>query len=241
MSIDAEFVTAIRDLAYEAKDVEIVEIDGRTYTTSNLKQVTPPTPSRFQLRTLVGVVTYITANPDSASAPIVHVVSPTEVDVYTGADTRTAQRAHLIEAKPRLDSFAFGSYLDIETFIIALQSRFVPHDDTAAILRLVGNLTDSTVKQYNDDGVTQGVTVKAGIARVEETPVPPRVRLAPYRAFPEIEQPTSEFVFRLRRDGDRPPRAALFEADGGAWAVEAIENIGAWLGKKLPTGTTILA
>jgi hypothetical protein len=70
MSIDAEFVTAIRDLAYEAKDVEIVEIDGRTYTTSNLKQVTPPTPSRFQLRTLVGVVTYITANPDSASAPV---------------------------------------------------------------------------------------------------------------------------------------------------------------------------
>jgi 16S rRNA U1498 N3-methylase RsmE len=36
-----------------------------------------------------------------------------------------------------------------------------------------------------------------------------------------VLQPESDFVFRMK-DG---PRCALFEADGGAWQNEAIDNI----------------
>ena len=62
-----------------------------------------------------------------------------------------------------------------------------------------------------------------------EMVVPNPVLLKPYRTFIEVQQPESAFIFRMQ-DG---PRAALFEADGGAWRIEAMENIRAYLAKEL--------
>lgn len=70
------------------------------------------------------------------------------------------------------------------------------------------------------------------IARVENVVIPPRVKLAPYRTFIEIEQPESEFVFRARKADDLP-HFALFEADGGAWRIESMKRIKAYLENKL--------
>lgn len=54
--------------------------------------------------------------------------------------------------------------------------------------------------------------------------------LRPYRTFREVEQPASRFVLRLQSgQGDGMPKAALFEADGGAWRLTAIEAIARWL------------
>ncbi len=47
--------------------------------------------------------------------------------------------------------------------------------------------------------------------------------------FLEVEQPVSQFVFRMK-DG---PRAAIFEADGGAWRNQAIVNIREYLKEQL--------
>lgn len=59
--------------------------------------------------------------------------------------------------------------------------------------------------------------------------MPNPVYLAPYRTFAEIEQPVSKFVFRM----ESGPKAALFEADGGAWKNEAILKIKEYLQKEL--------
>lgn len=61
--------------------------------------------------------------------------------------------------------------------------------------------------------------------------VPNPVILAPYRTFPEIEQPLSKFIFRMKND--RGPEAALFEADGKAWRNKAIRDIKEYLEKAL--------
>lgn len=53
--------------------------------------------------------------------------------------------------------------------------------------------------------------------------------LAPYRTFLEVEQPESQFIFRMK-DG---PRGAIFEADGGAWRNQAIVNIREYLKEQL--------
>lgn len=53
-----------------------------------------------------------------------------------------------------------------------------------------------------------------------------------YRTFMEIEQPESEFVFRARK-ADSLPHFALFEADGGAWRIEAMKRIKAYLEENL--------
>ncbi len=53
-----------------------------------------------------------------------------------------------------------------------------------------------------------------------------------YRTFMEIAQPESEFVFRARK-ADSLPHFALFEADGGAWRIEAMKRINAYLEEQL--------
>lgn len=54
-------------------------------------------------------------------------------------------------------------------------------------------------------------------------------KLQPYRTFLEVEQPASDFLLRLDKEG----RPALYEADGGAWKLEAKRNIAAYLCEQL--------
>lgn len=138
--------------------------------------------------------------------------------------------------------FHFGAYLDVESFVIALQSFFVQNYTTESILALVGNLKDEKVKNVSDDGKTQTVNAKTGIALVTSVEVPNPVALSPYRTFLEVEQPEIKCVIRLRsgRDGGLP-ECALFEADGGLWKLTAIQSIKEWLQMALPDGMAVLA
>ncbi|MED3469309.1 hypothetical protein P4485_32040, partial [Bacillus thuringiensis] len=86
---------------------------------------------------------------------------------------------------------------------------------------VIGNVVDEMVKGIEDDGVSQAVTVKTGTATRGQAKVPNPVELMPYRTFVEVEQPESRFVFRMREGA----RCGLFEADGGAWKLEAMNNI----------------
>lgn len=110
-----------------------------------------------------------------------------------------------------------------------LQSTFVKNEDRDIVLRVIGNIRDEKVMEYGDNGISQAVTAKTGVATVENVAVPNPVLLAPYRTFTEIEQVESNFVFRMK-DG---PSAALFEADGAAWKNEATRRIKEYLDKEL--------
>lgn len=90
--------------------------------------------------------------------------------------------------------------------------------------RFAGTVTDGTITEYGDDGVSQKATVKRGVASREEKKVPSPCILRPYRTFHEVEQPASTFIFRMK-SGSNGPECALFEADGGAWKNQAMNNI----------------
>ena len=60
-------------------------------------------------------------------------------------------------------------------------------------------------------------------------PVKPIVQLQPYRTFLEIDQPVSEFLLRVGKEGS----ISLREADGGVWRLEAKRSIAAWLTDKM--------
>ena len=92
---------------------------------------------------------------------------------------------------------------------------------------------------YSDNGVTQTVSVQSGISLAGTKKIPNPVSLAPFRTFVEVEQPESLFILRVT-DGRSGPELALFEADGGAWRLAAINSIKDWLQEQLP-GTIILA
>ena len=77
--------------------------------------------------------------------------------------------------------------------------------------------------------VIQIATVLDGVASLAQAKTPNPVTLRPYRTFNEVEQPASQFVFRINKSAN----LALFEADGGKWQLEAISNIADYLMKEL--------
>jgi len=220
---------------------EVKEVNGRTYTMGHegLSAVKPPKSETLTVNTLTGIVDYnpLLAAPASA---MIHVCDHKTVDVleydYTDAWLTRSTYMTAVHESP---VFRFGQFMCAEEFIIQIQAMFVQDENTAAILRVVGNIKDDNVANFSDDGVTQSVTAKSGISTVATVPVPNPVTLRPFRTFMEIEQPASTFVFRMQKSGGGPT-CALFEADGRMWRLEAIKSIEVWLAEKIP-GIKIIA
>lgn len=219
-----EAIEKILGLAPVHAPIKTVEINGQTYTNNDLELVTEPIVPTLKVHNLSGVVEYIQNNFDDRYPVLIHVISPTEVRVVSQFN-KDLKRNTLISAEALLPSIPFDRYLDLEHFNILLQSCFVDTEERSSVLAVVGNVRDEKVMTFGDDGVSQQVTAKAGVATVEAVKVPNPVVLKPFRTFVEIEQPFSPFVLRLK-DG---PTAALFEADGGAWQVAAIAEIKEYL------------
>lgn len=206
-------------------------IHGDTYTDKELYRINPyiPRASAIKMHTLTSLVDYIKANIDvMAPKMIIDVKSPTEVALYSQLDG-DRKRETLIEVEARIPSFNFDSFMDQERFCINLQSKFIESDDRALILRFAGTVEAGTVAEYGDDGVTQKATVKTGIASKGEAIVPNPVSLRPYRTFLEVEQPESDFIFRMKSDKYDGIQCAIFEADGGAWKMAATKSIKEYL------------
>lgn len=201
-------------------NVETKEVDGEQFSTQPLHKIKQAVPSEIVIRNLSGLVDYLKANFDKQPPVLLHVSSPTDVHVYSTFN-RDMQRNQLIHANALLPKIPFGQFLDTEQFIILLQSCFVENEHRSNVLRVIGNIQEETVRSFGDDGISQQVTAKAGVSTVETIKVPNPVTLKPFRTFVEIEQPGSEFVFRMKSG----PSAALIEADGGAWKLTAIARI----------------
>lgn len=204
--------------------VHTAQIGEQTYTSSDLELVRSPQTDTLKVRNLSGIIDYLKNDFDSWKPVLIHVESPTLVHVLTGFN-RDLNRSELVQAVALLPDIRFGTYYDIENFNVLLQSCFVQEENRNLVLKIVGNVRDENVMTYGDDGVSQSVTAKTGVASVDTVKVPNPVWLKPFRTFVEIEQPQSAFVFRMK-DG---PSAALFEADGGAWKIVAIREIKSYL------------
>ncbi|QPC47127.1 hypothetical protein [Mangrovibacillus cuniculi] len=209
-------------------EVELFRENGQTLSDKKLYPVEAPIASRLSVHSLTGVVDYLKSNLDVVGKTIVHVKSPTHVVVF-GALNMDKNREYFIEATAMLPEYRFESWYDAESFNIKLQSAFVKNADRDVMLKVVGNIKEEDVKTYGDNGVSQSVTAKVGVATVGQVEVPNPVSLAPYRTFVEVQQPSSDFVFRMQNG----PRCGLFEADGGAWKLEAMENVKKYLSEAL--------
>lgn len=207
-------------------EAKVQEIGGQMYSDKPLERVNfNPRADAVRMSTLTSLVDYIKANIDTMSEKmIIHVVSPTKVRLYSSLD-KEREREYIVDVVANLPSIDFDRFIDHESFCIGLQSKFVqdPETDVAMVLKFAGTVEDGTVAQYGDDGVTQEATIKTGIASKADAKVPNPVRLRPYRTFHEVEQPASDFIFRMK--SERGISCALFEADGGAWENAAMTNI----------------
>ncbi len=220
---------AIEYLIKDVSGVNIEEIDGRTYSDKHLVRIDEPKIETLSLSTLSSVVDVIKKKIVDPKHIIIQIQSPTDVTIRTNYLNDVNQREIYVKCIPDLPTVTTDRFMDLESFNIMLQSVFVDSEDLRKVLAVVGSVTDNTVKTIDDDGITQQVQVKAGITRKADAVVPNPVRLYPFRTFVEINQPSSNFVLRMK-DG---PSAALFEADGGAWRLEAVQRIKEYLTSEL--------
>lgn len=186
-------------------------------------------PTTLQFHTLSGIAEYVNRCLDCeyiTGAPIIQVETEDSVSYYSGAFAPLANRCILASARPRsVESFPFGRFMPCEEFIIKLQALFVPdRGDWQEVVGACAGIKKQDGVEYKDSGVTQKVVVQSGLSLSTMKELPNPVVLAPYRTFPEIEQPESSFVLRVT-DGRSGPELALFEADGGAWKLTAMERI----------------
>lgn len=204
----------------------IQDINGETYSDKKLERVVhSPKANHIDMTTLTSLVGYIKADIDAMDDKmIVHVKSPTTVELYSQLDL-DRERECMVMVNAQLPMFTYGQYYNHEGFVIALQSKFIDDENRAKLLKFAGTVEAGTVAQYGDDGVSQSATVKRGIASKETALVPSPIKLRPYRTFHEVEQPASEFVFRMKQDDSGDVYCALFEADGGAWRNAAMDNV----------------
>lgn len=222
--IDKSFIDKILELS----PVQTINEGGRTFTDAKIYPVNQPEVAPITCHTLTGLVDFYDALFLSDQGRVLFLVEDyNKVSIVSEIFGVEKQRETFITANAYPQESMFNRYFDHEDFMIKILSGFVQDETTAKVLKIVGNLKSEAGATYSDDGLTQTVTAKTGITKVENIDLPNPITLRPYRTFTDIEQPESAFILRLKqRDGIQ---AALFEADGAAWKNTAIASIKAYL------------
>lgn len=213
---------------FNAQDVRLEEVDPKRY------------PKPISLYTLSSLVDYLKSGLDNLNSQklIIKVSNYDKVEVATEVD-KLAHRTCLVTVTAGMPPIPFGRWQDQEEFNIMLQSLFLDKNDRAVVLDFASHLKIEKGTEIQDNGISQLATVRDGVASLSKAKAPNPVTLTPYRTFSEVEQPSSQFVFRINSMAN----LALFEADGGKWKLDAINNIANYLKTELvdKDNITILA
>jgi hypothetical protein len=248
MDLTREYLDGVVELAQDAqRTADLIHlVDGVPMSTRALVDVRPKLaePAPIKVTGLTDVAAYVNSNPDRIPEGelVVRVPNPRVVEVVSVLKPPHNQRfTYLTATAPErlavANGFRFGVYFEQEAFVIGLNSSFEPNDNLEDLISLAGNIVVEHGVEKKDDGISQGVVVRQGVRRNAETVLPRRISLAPYRTFPEVPQPASDFLVRINKDNGH---LALFEADGQAWTVEAVARVKSWLVSHLPANTPVI-
>ncbi|MYZ83969.1 hypothetical protein, partial [Ligilactobacillus salivarius] len=126
----------------------------------------------LRINTLSGLVDYIKSNLDRADEKLyLHIANHKSVRLVSTLKP-DGSREELAIAEAILPKFCFNIFYDAEDFNVALQSMFIKNPDREILLKVVGNLKEDNVKVTGDDGVSQAVTIKTGVASAADVKVP---------------------------------------------------------------------
>ena len=219
---------------------EIKEIDGakfvwnrNNYRYEPIKAPIPddePVPAGFMFFTLDGIIDYIRENtegliPDEGDRLILQVEDESRVTLWSKPSKHKKQRSVIARCDAHAPKIPFGCCMDLEEFNTMLLSKFIDTPARANLFKVAKNMTSEQSLNTSDNGVSQVITVKQGVSLAANIQFDNPVPLRPMRTFAEVEQPESNFTFRV----DENSHPALFEADGGAWRNEAVANIKEYL------------
>lgn len=237
--------TAVKEIAaLKAVEQKTVVIDGKTYTDRDLKLIVNDSrPAPLKFLSLTALFDYVREKCEDISGGKVFflVDNINHVSLVQEFSGERKTRTVFAEVNPiTTDTFPFTKWMDIESMIINAKTYFLPGDDLDEIISLLSSVSKDSSVDTKDDGVTQQVNVRVGLrgALTEKKDSKGIFKMAARRIFPEVDQPVSDFIFRMKASD--PVMAAIFESDGGAWKLQALENIGNWL-KSQGLGIPVLA
>ncbi len=219
------------------KTPEQIAIAGKNYRKNGYTPVLDFYPEDLNINNLTGIVDFVKKNPEKWTDLFIHVRDYNSVVLYKSMCGDFNQRNSIVAAGSRSCQFAFSRQMDVEDFVIALNSTFVQNDDRDYLLKFVSAVRVDANTTLKDDGISQSVTARQGTSSlVSDIDIKPIVNLIPYRTFDDVEQPESAFVFRMKINKQAAtPSLALYECDGAAWKQTAIQSIKEFLKKELPT------
>lgn len=225
-----EAIEFIANLGVKADEPKTLCIQGKTYATKGLQRCDKPDMAEpIHATTLTALVDYIKQRREELREHmILHVVSPTKVVLYSGL-LAERDRETLFTAEAMLPRFEYGTEYMQEGFLISIQACFQESEDREAVALMAANIVNTQEAEYSDNGITQQAVIKSGVATKDVAFVPNPVYLIPYRTFSEVDQPGSDFVFRIRKATDGSPRFKLVEADGWYWQAEAMQSVKQYL------------
>lgn len=212
---------------------KVFELEGESFASQNLVRIEPKKdfPEKLTLTGLDSVCRLIRNEANDlfqADQILVQVESYNTVKVFTTLDGEM-DRCWLYQCRADTPEAKTNRWLDHEEAVIQLQSMYIPNSDTAYLLQLLSSVSKDSKVTTLDNGVTQSVEARTGVALRGSVPVKPRVKLMPFRTFLEVAQPESEFILRLDSNG----QINLIGADGGAWKLEAVRSIAAYFDEQL--------
>ena len=206
-------------------------IDGRTYASEDLVRIDPPkyTPRSIDVTGLDSICKLVHNECQAVGRKIfIQIQAYNKVCVFSTYDDQY-ERSYLYRCTADTPDVTVNRFNPYENAVIELRSLYIPTDDTNYLLKLLGSITSESKVTSSDNGVTQTVEAKSGIALSQMVEVKSRVSLRPFRTFIEVDQPESEFLLRISGDG----KIGLYEADGGVWKLEATRNVAGYFEDKL--------
>lgn len=220
----------------ELSKANIHVVNDISYTDKKLYQVKEepsPDPAVLNLHTLSGIVDYLKNKLDDEKKYTVHVSDYNHVEILGEYEPEFGRRKKYVSSTANDFTFRFNNYYPHEEFMIALQTQFNSNYKLTNLLKITGNIVSESNIQTLDDGITQATTIRDGIVNKEKKDLPNPIDLIPKRTFPEIEQPQTEFIFRIRKTSLGSIELALFEASGGYWRIDCIHKIRDYLNEHL--------
>lgn len=134
------------------------------------------------------------------------------------------------------ESFRYNMYLEQQDFIVGLGTNFKSSESRNDLIKIVSRLSKENSETKEDDGISQKVTIKKSVHRMEEKILPSLIDLFPYCTFSEIEQPVRPFVFRINSEDIT---MSIFEIKHNIWEIQTIDLIKKYLQEKLPDWSII--
>lgn len=213
----------------DPKETAFISPTGRIYTKDHLFELDDdPIIKPIESHTLASLCDYVKESADELDPhTTIQIVSPTEIVVFSPPRALDAQRNVYFRATALVPQFSYDRYYDQETFALKLRSCFSKQGDVEKLIFAASNICQVNDAEFSDDGISQQASIRTGVVSKERAVLPSSPVLHPFRTFSEVDQPGSPFIFRVKNGETEKsgPMMKLEEADGGAWRLDAMNNI----------------